>query len=352
MKKTGVVIIFLVIACFISSCNPSSENAYTCDPKAISEMKAAISSALDGHVPSVILSDNDSAIDMSVIITIGTPTNFGFAVSESIKAINSILEQYNAPIKEVRFKGVGDSRIITWITSDLKYGKFSNTPYSETAGDFKSDNNMSLSDLLKYCGYTESNATQTSADKQENSHVSNNSKPSESSYGVSSSEPSTSATEESTPDEILGATVYSRAGMQYHQYGILAFGTKIEIKGYENEEWINIEFEGMNAYIEAKYFKSLGGKKGIIINPYDETDPTESSDNVSSSSSQPSIDKPEESSSTPTQEKRYVGSTKSDKYHKPSCRYAKNILPENEIWFASKEEAAAAGYSRCGTCKP
>lgn len=48
----------------------------------------------------------------------------------------------------------------------------------------------------------------------------------------------------------------------------------------------------------------------------------------------------------------YVGSIKSDKYHYPDCRYAKNINPENEIWFDSKTEAEAAGYVPCGVCKP
>ena len=48
----------------------------------------------------------------------------------------------------------------------------------------------------------------------------------------------------------------------------------------------------------------------------------------------------------------YVGSIDSDKYHIPGCRHAEKILPENEIWFDTEEEAAAAGYSPCGTCKP
>lgn len=48
----------------------------------------------------------------------------------------------------------------------------------------------------------------------------------------------------------------------------------------------------------------------------------------------------------------YVGSIDSDKYHVPGCRHAEKILPENEIWFDTEEEAAAAGYSPCGVCKP
>lgn len=49
---------------------------------------------------------------------------------------------------------------------------------------------------------------------------------------------------------------------------------------------------------------------------------------------------------------RYVGSLKSDKYHKPTCRHAKNITQYNEIWFDTIEEAAALGYNPCGVCKP
>lgn len=49
---------------------------------------------------------------------------------------------------------------------------------------------------------------------------------------------------------------------------------------------------------------------------------------------------------------RYVGSIDSDKYHRPSCRWVKKILPENEIWFDSAEDAEAQGYSPCGTCNP
>lgn len=48
----------------------------------------------------------------------------------------------------------------------------------------------------------------------------------------------------------------------------------------------------------------------------------------------------------------YVGSTESDKYHNPSCRYAKKIAKTNQIWFDNKNEASSAGYSPCGVCKP
>lgn len=49
---------------------------------------------------------------------------------------------------------------------------------------------------------------------------------------------------------------------------------------------------------------------------------------------------------------KFVASKDSDKFHKPSCRWAKKILSENEIWFDSAADAIAAGYGACGTCNP
>ena len=39
----------------------------------------------------------------------------------------------------------------------------------------------------------------------------------------------------------------------------------------------------------------------------------------------------------------YAGSKNSDKYYECSCGYAKNILPQNLVCFASDEEAIADG---------
>ncbi len=51
-------------------------------------------------------------------------------------------------------------------------------------------------------------------------------------------------------------------------------------------------------------------------------------------------------------ERVFVGSIKSDKYHYPSCGSAKNIHPENEIWFSSSADARAHGYVPCKRCHP
>lgn len=53
----------------------------------------------------------------------------------------------------------------------------------------------------------------------------------------------------------------------------------------------------------------------------------------------------------PSGEKKYVASKNSNKYHLPWCSGAARIAEENKIWFASKEEAAAAGYTPAANCK-
>ncbi len=51
-------------------------------------------------------------------------------------------------------------------------------------------------------------------------------------------------------------------------------------------------------------------------------------------------------------EKIFVGSTESNKYHYPSCRWAEKIKPEHEIWFSSSQDAQNHGYVACKVCKP
>ena len=49
---------------------------------------------------------------------------------------------------------------------------------------------------------------------------------------------------------------------------------------------------------------------------------------------------------------QFVGSTKSNKYHYPSCQWAQKISPQNEIWFSSSEDARAHNYVACKVCNP
>lgn len=47
-----------------------------------------------------------------------------------------------------------------------------------------------------------------------------------------------------------------------------------------------------------------------------------------------------------------VGSKESNVYHNPGCHHAKNIEPENRVYFDTPEDAIAAGYRPCKFCKP
>lgn len=51
-------------------------------------------------------------------------------------------------------------------------------------------------------------------------------------------------------------------------------------------------------------------------------------------------------------EYKYYASSKSKKYHYPSCKWAQKISPENLVSFKSANEAKAQGYVPCKVCKP
>lgn len=62
--------------------------------------------------------------------------------------------------------------------------------------------------------------------------------------------------------------------------------------------------------------------------------------------SQNSVDGADKSS----QNCAFVGSKNSNKYHLPTCRWAKNIKPENQTCFSSADEAKSKGYLPDKTC--
>jgi hypothetical protein len=51
-------------------------------------------------------------------------------------------------------------------------------------------------------------------------------------------------------------------------------------------------------------------------------------------------------------EARFVASKNSRIFHKPDCRWAKNISPKNLISYNSRDEAIGDGKKPCSTCKP
>ncbi len=68
----------------------------------------------------------------------------------------------------------------------------------------------------------------------------------------------------------------------------------------------------------------------------------------------PDIDVPEydEDIVEPEHTTRYAASSESDKYHRTSCHYVDQILPQNLIYFYSESSARSAGYSPCSVCSP
>lgn len=85
----------------------------------------------------------------------------------------------------------------------------------------------------------------------------------------------------------------------------------------------------------------------IVRNPVVIEEPTASSSlNLYGNVSQPvnsAIGEPAANQNSP--KGLFVGSKNSNKYHWPWCAPAKNIKPENQIWFQSEAEARAVGYS-------
>ncbi len=52
------------------------------------------------------------------------------------------------------------------------------------------------------------------------------------------------------------------------------------------------------------------------------------------------------------EERNYVASVNSDKFHIPSCRHAANISDENRVYYSTRSDARADGKSPCSVCDP
>jgi micrococcal nuclease len=40
------------------------------------------------------------------------------------------------------------------------------------------------------------------------------------------------------------------------------------------------------------------------------------------------------------------------KFHADGCRAAQKINPANQVYFDTRDDAVAAGYTPCGICQP
>ncbi len=52
------------------------------------------------------------------------------------------------------------------------------------------------------------------------------------------------------------------------------------------------------------------------------------------------------------QEQVVYSSRRSNVYHRATCRYVRQIKPENLISFPTKAEAERGGYRACKVCRP
>ena len=86
------------------------------------------------------------------------------------------------------------------------------------------------------------------------------------------------------------------------------------------------------------------GRVSIVDMPQEEVVP------VTSLAEREEVYPQEIEESKPSHIGNYVGSKNSDKYHLPWCGGAQRISTENKVWFESKEEAEAAGYTPAGNC--
>jgi hypothetical protein len=126
-------------------------------------------------------------------------------------------------------------------------------------------------------------------------------------------------------------------------------GIKLRIKAfwlkYENKIVLIIGFILISAIsFEAGFLKGENWRqKPIIIEKTVQTGITsETAQNPSPSSN---LDvKNVNQQSIPPQNCAFVGSKNSNKYHIPTCRWAKQIKPENIVCFSSAEDAVSKGY--------
>jgi len=93
-----------------------------------------------------------------------------------------------------------------------------------------------------------------------------------------------------------------------------------------------------------------------FINIYKATNPpgTQSSDSgINETASSKIPEKQDETDvNSAISEHKYVASKSSSVFHKPECRWAKNISEANLVIYTSKDEAIKAGKRPCKTCNP
>jgi hypothetical protein len=135
----------------------------------------------------------------------------------------------------------------------------------------------------------------------------------------------------------LGSFILS-AGMDSSTDNIVVNETEDNTSINLNNDTIN-DTSVNNTSSDTKKINSNNEKSKVSNKPSGDSSSSKSSSSSSSSTK-------DHSGST------YVGSSKSDKFHNPSCSAAKRIKNSNLVSFSSRENAVNSGYKPCGICHP
>lgn len=185
----------------------------------------------------------DGCMDIDVTVDYLESYQFMAVTTETIQCIHDISEEYWLDSVKLTVHTPYELKdYMRWESSDLKKGIMIDTKngISKT---------MTIEDMVQQYGYEGLLSLTDEAPVSDNS--------------IDQTLDTTISTEET----INGAPAYGRPGTEYYVYGIIDFGTEVDIIGYEDDNWINLTYERKNAYIEAKYFKPTSGVHGIIVDP-------------------------------------------------------------------------------------
>lgn len=122
-----------------------------------------------------------------------------------------------------------------------------------------------------------------------------------------------------------------------------------------NEESQNVDDAAPPAIVEEVKQPEEPSKEESVVQkapPVQETEPLKENP-VQQKPAKPVVEiDPEQAFREKLNQYNYVCSKESDKYHYPACTHTKKINDSNLAHFDTEEEAVAAGYLPCGTCKP
>ena len=130
---------------------------------------------------------------------------------------------------------------------------------------------------------------------------------------------------------------------------VILLGAGSSSDGSDTKDDIQEETEQITEAEQATQNNQLPNEEPTVKNPA--VTPSPETDTAKPETPNAEVD-PEAAFREMLNQYNYVGSAESDKYHKPKCRWTKEITDQNLVHFDTEEEAAAANYKPCGTCKP